>query len=182
MKKSITSMVLVLLCAFQFSVVADKLNFEEKYWGTGVVLDDETGFQFHAGAKLNTQFGKDLGFTSFGLEVGYIDFGEDTIGNEFASVTYGSSGLYLSAVAKRPLSNNMDLLLKAGILRWSTETETKSIVGNVSTDDSGFDPMFGIGLVYQHSKKMSFVAEYTFFDTGEGDADVLGLGIRFNLN
>lgn len=99
MKKLITTVAIVFLFSSQFVAFADNLNFEDKYWGVGLGMDDGSDFRFFAGARLKE---------NLGAEVGYTDLGN-------------ADGFYLTGLAKIKGSDKVDLFGKFGFLRWSKD-------------------------------------------------------------
>lgn len=78
--------------------------------------NSDTTFNFYGEINLTKHFG---------IEVGYTDFGEyeATRANQTSTLSYTSefSGIYIAATGRYPITPNIDLTGKPGLLRWSAE-------------------------------------------------------------
>ena len=95
-----------------------------------------------------------------------------------------TSGYTLAAVLRQRLGKEspMHVYGKAGVLRWTTETEsTLDYPGTAK--DSGTSPMAGIGLEYELSHNMSIKAGWDrYFDVGESDTMLQIDQYDYNVN
>ncbi len=164
------------------------------------IEDSDTSFKVFAGFDLHK---------NFALEAGYVDFGTfgTTLAGTFTDGTFiydstaeGSSdafAIYAAVVGKLPVSNAVDLFVKAGFARWDVESTAAAVVdvydagtsaylgtgyGYDSESASGVDPMFGVGINIHASDAFMIRAEFERFidvgdenTTGQSDVDVIGV-------
>lgn len=123
-----------------------KMEFSEL--GESYSIED-SGFK----AILGYNFGV-LPLLDLGLEGSYVDFGESTDGNSSASLT-AWDGFGLVGLSLGPFG----LFGKMGLAAW----DSKKSVGKLSFNESGTDPVYGIGARLQ-IMKVSIRAEYEYFD------------------
>jgi OOP family OmpA-OmpF porin len=114
----------------------------------------------------------------FSLEGGYVDFGkieaDRNIGRPLESDT-----VYLTAVGSVPITDKFSAYGKAGFHRWNVDEVNPGLIG--STDDSGTDPTYGVGLQYRFNDKVALRTEYNRFELGDLDEDLAQLQIRFDF-
>lgn len=110
---------------------------------------DDNGFK----AILGYNFGI-LPLLDLGLEGSYVDFGESSDGSAKASAT-AWDGFGLVGLSLGPFG----LFGKMGLAAW----DSKKSVGKFSFNESGTDPVYGIGARLQIAK-ISVRAEYEYFD------------------
>lgn len=157
------------------------------------VSKDETdsGFKLYGGYRFTR---------NFALEGGWADLGRFRATRNVTAPAIGSftaeteaSGPFIDAVGIIPLQQ-FALFGKLGAMYATTET-TFSTTGAVlllpgvprSSDDSELEFKFGLGASYSFTRNFAIRAEYERFfevgtsDTGEGDIDLISIGIVFRF-
>ena len=130
--------------------------------------DEDTAFSVFGGYQFNKYFG---------LETGYVDFGKiesDTVGPDLE----GDSA-YLTAVGTLPITDKFSAYAKAGLHRWNLDTELPGLVG--TSDDSGTDPTYGLGVQYRFTDRVALRGEYSRFEVEDLDADLAQVQVRFDF-
>lgn len=130
--------------------------------------DEDTAFSAFAGYQFNRYFA---------LEAGYADFGKvepDTTGPELEA-----DSAYLAAVGSVPITDNFSAYAKAGFHRWNVDAELPGLTG--SSDDSGNDPTYGLGVQYRFTDHVALRGEYSRFEIEDADADLAQLQVRFDF-
>ncbi len=114
-----------------------------------------------------------------GVEGGYIDFGKSSstgtllsnrggiIGNTAANDKL--TGLYAAGTVSMPVAPRTEVMAKAGVLRWSQDSQTSATVTGLPNDprnqsssssQSGFGTLLGVGAQYQLMDNVSIRGEY----------------------
>ena len=147
--------------------------------------DSDTGFKIFGGYQFNP---------NFAFEVGYYDLGEAKVSGTDSflgstTATIEASGFNFALVGSIPLGERFELMAKAGIFRWEMDVSaTSSIFGSGSENETGFDPMFGIGGAFNFTKNLGVRVEYEKFldvgdedTTGQSDVDFLSASLIFRF-
>lgn len=128
--------------------------------------DDDTGYSIYGGFDVNRYFG---------IELGYADLGEYNVGpfadNQFVN-TEGSA-VYVAAVGKYPFTDKFEFIGKLGYAFWDVESGIR--------DEDGSDFMYGLGAAFKINKNASIIADYTVYDINGDDAEVIAIGVKFNM-
>ena len=134
------------------------------------------------------------------VEGGWADLGKFRVGRNVTAPLAGSlsaeieaSGPYVQAVGILPLQR-FELFATAGLMYATTETTFSTsgavvlVPGVASTEkDSEVEFKFGLGASFSFTRNLAIRAEYERFfdvgtsDTGEGDIDLLSVGIVFRF-
>jgi OOP family OmpA-OmpF porin len=136
------------------------------------ILDDtDTGLNIYGGIKFNEYFG---------LELSYTDFGKQE--DEFTSVyTFDVSvevvGLGFSAVGFLPISDNLGLLGKLGVI----DLEADLTFDAHPESKDGSDLFYGIGAEYRLSEQFSFRSVWEIVVANRADFDMLSINAQFNF-
>lgn len=150
-----------------------------------------TGYKLFAGARLTPTSSSTLGYAgenpapntqtlpTLGVEGGYINFGKSSttgtllstrggiIGNTAASDEL--TGLYAAGTVSMPVAPRTEVMAKAGVLRWSQDSQTSATVTGLPNDSrnqsssssqSGFGTLLGVGAQYQLMDNVSIRGEY----------------------
>ena len=121
-----------------------------------------------------------------GFNLKYIDFGNVEFDGMFAGGTsIGSvqrSGVELSATGRYPLGANFSATGTVGILMWDG-TENETFAGApLSTSDSGFDPLFGIGIENAITPNITTGLSYTrYLDVFDDNVDAIVFEVSYGL-
>lgn len=147
--------------------------------------DEDSSLKIFAGRQVS----ENLGF-----EFGYIDFGEaDVLDNVGDTADFEATGLTAAVVGTLPLGDKWTLFGKFGVVRWDTDVDINvAPFGSFSDSEDGIDPMYGFGVKYEFTDRISGRAEFeTFQDVGddvdgftidgESDIEVLSFGIEVGL-
>lgn len=147
--------------------------------------DSDTALKIFGGYQFNP---------NFAIEVGYYDLGEASItGTDslFGTVTSKAeaSGFNFAIVGSFPVAERFTLMGKAGFFRWDMDASANSSVfGSASANETGFDPMFGIGGAFNFSEALGIRVEYEKFldvgdenTTGQSDVDLLSASLVFRF-
>ncbi|MGB3916668.1 outer membrane beta-barrel protein [Thiothrix litoralis] len=122
------------------------------------VCDTDKAVNAYAGYQLSP---------TWGLEAGYTDFDYTARLAQDASTVTGeqqSKALGLSAIARKPLAQNLGVYGKVGGAAWKSKVTTSA--GNA--EDSGVTPTVGVGAEYNFSNHFGLRAGIDhFFSMGE---------------
>lgn len=130
--------------------------------------DEDTAFSVFGGYQFNPYFG---------LEAGYSDFGK--LEPKDAGRALEANSAYLTAVGTLPFTDKFSGYAKAGFHRWDLDTAVPGLTN--STDDSGSDPTYGLGLQYRFNDKVALRTEYSRFEVEDIDLDLAQLQVRFDF-
>lgn len=130
--------------------------------------DEDTAFTALGGYQFNRYFA---------LEAGYADLGE--IEPELTGRALEASSLYFTAVGIVPFSNRFSGYAKAGIQRWDLDAALPGLTG--TSDDSGSDPVYGLGLQVRLTDAFALRGEYSRFEIEDIDADLAQVQVRFDF-
>lgn len=148
--------------------------------GPGTTCDDRgTAWKVFGGYQFNA---------NFGYELGYADLGETT--RSFAgigSVTFEAKVYEMTLVATIPIDQQFSFYGKWGLFHWDFD---RTIVGTGAgtTNTSGRDTTYGLGLKYNFTKNVALRMEWQrYFDVGDPDTtgrttvDVSGVSVVFKF-
>lgn len=124
--------------------------------------DSDTSFRIGGGYKFNK---------NFALEGYYIDYGTTSDGGFSAD----SDGLQVQGVGLLPVSKNVDIYGKLGLVMWNADL--CSVFGCRS--DDGNDIVFGFGGNFALNNKVDLRAEYEIADFDGTDVTTLMFGANF---
>ncbi|MFM2319195.1 MAG: hypothetical protein RLZZ215_1816 [Pseudomonadota bacterium] len=144
-----------------------------------------------------------------GVELGHVNLGE-TANYQYSDpikIQQQTTGITVSGVAKQRLSKSSPVSAygKAGVVRWSTETQVKSdnpAIHGLKITEDGYSPILGAGLQYDMNNNVSLRAGWErYYDVGEKseileynadgtaakvntletDVDVISAGVNFSF-
>ena len=124
------------------------------------ILDEnDSGLKIFGGANLSEKYGFEIAFVHLG---------------EYAGGIISQSGMAFDLVGYYPVTQNVDLLGKAGLFLWAVE------VGPFT--DDGVDLTYGFGVNVGVSDHMSIRAEWEdFTDISGGDVSLVSVGLILNF-
>jgi len=131
---------------------------------------DESGFDNSDTYKI---YG---GFRSgnIGLEAAYLNFDSFDVQGSGGAQYVDGDGLEVSAIGFLPVSQNVDLFGKLGILSWNLDANS---FGSTFGSDDGTSFAYGAGLQFQPAEAVSIRFEYQGFnDVSGSDLSSLFLG------
>jgi OmpA-OmpF porin, OOP family len=144
-------------------------NFEED-----ITEESDTALKIFAGVKLTP---------ALALEISHIQLGEFAAGDPaFVSADIELSALTAALVGFVPLGPQSAVFAKFGLSRWEAEGEV-CVFGTCETgDDSGTDPMFGVGLQLGLNRTTNLRIEYEKFEADDEDlGTLLSVGLSFDF-
>ncbi len=146
-----------------------KTEWEESFPEIGITASDNT-----------TSFTAGVGFRParhLGFELAYYDVGtaEETV----AGVTGRAKGdgIGVSALGLLPVSERWMLHGRVGMVSWDTEATLEAPGIVVSTENSGEDPIFGIGAAVHWEKGAFARLEYNYLEADNAELSSLTLSI-----
>jgi OOP family OmpA-OmpF porin len=143
------------------------------------IENNDPGFAFDANDTGYKFFASYTATSYLGIEGGYVDFGspEDIVAGFPGEID--ASGWNLYGVGNLPLSGDVDLFAKAGIVNW----EADSIIDGILVDtDDGTDLALGFGARWNSGGSFGLRAEVDWFDIDEADSvwmTSVGFELRF---
>ena len=126
--------------------------------------DDRVSYKGIAGLKLGQHFS---------LEGQYINFGTAEDGDNRVDADGWTAG----AVLELPLTQNFAVYGKGGALFWDAEGR----FANVSADDDGTDPFYGVGARFALSQHLALRLEYERFELNDTDIDMASANLLFHF-
>jgi len=130
--------------------------------------DEDTAFSVFGGYQFNRWFA---------LEGGYADLGK--LESRGLGRDLEAGAVYLAAVGTVPFTDRFSGYAKAGFQRWDLDTALPGVTG--TADDSGTDPVYGVGLQYRFTDKVALRGEYSRFEAEDADLDLAQLQVRYNF-
>jgi uncharacterized repeat protein (TIGR01451 family) len=154
------------------------------------VDESGTAWKIYAGFMFNDWLG---------LEAGYADLGEvttrfgasiapteiDTLLADTLSVhPYQGDGWIAAALVRWPFAEDrFAITARAGLFAWESKTNVRVVsggTGQVASDDSGTDSMFGVGIEWQINETWYLSAGWERYKLNEWlDVPMIGVGTRF---
>ena len=110
------------------------------------------------------------------VEANYLDFGSLDDEVQGVDVGAGLDGFTVSVVGFLPIGP-VDLFARAGAFVWNGDLE---IDGVDLGDDDGTDLTYGVGAQFR-VWSLSLRAEYERFDLGDGDPDLITVGVTWTF-
>ena len=117
-------------------------------------------------------FGRYQFTETFGLEAGYSVFDEPDDASLPSNMEVQSDSVDLFATGTLPLSDKLDMFGKAGVMRWSTETE----VGKVEQSSSHTELALGIGGEYGLNDRFAIRSEFLWSE-GQNSGGIRSLSL-----
>ncbi len=126
----------------------------------------ETGFDLGIGYPVHDNVAIELIYNDFNE---YLQYGTNPAASAANRYTISNSATAwsLGGVFSYPVANKFDLIAKAGLFRWETETDytraSTNTSGTLPTDTSvsGTDHYYGIGLEYNLENSMKVRVDHT---------------------
>jgi OOP family OmpA-OmpF porin len=151
------------------------------------VDEKDVGYKLQIGYMVNR---------NFGVEGGWVDLGKFRYNASFtggsAQADIKASGINIAGIGVLPLDHGFSLFGKLGVINAKVKTNVSASGpgGSASANESStnWSPNYGLGVMYDVSPKFAIRAEWERFDkvgdknkTGEGDVDLLSVGLRFSF-
>jgi OOP family OmpA-OmpF porin len=132
----------------------------------------DTGWKLAVGNQFNT---------NAALEFGYIDLGEAKFTAAGVGCSLEADGFQAALVGSLPMANQFAFTGRVGLFRWDADVSCSAGGASASTDESGTDLTFGVGVRYDMTKTVGIRAEWERFDMDDVDVDMLSLGLLFSF-
>lgn len=145
-------------------------------FGGGQFDDDGTGTKLYGGYAFNKYFAAEATVYNFAeASVGALETSPGS--GTFVSATASMKGIGAYAVGLYPVSKNINLIAKAGFLRWDADLS----VNNNSVTNDGTDVAYALAVSYAFSKELLLTAEWESFNSDNPEVTMFSLGFRFNF-
>jgi len=146
--------------------------------GGGKFDDAVTATKFYGGYAFNRYFAVEAAVYNFAdASVGAIDIDPDPNNEVFVSAEANMKGVAAYAVAMYPLSKEVNLMAKLGVLNWDADLRLNTTTAN----NDGSDVAYALAASYAVSKALRVVAEWENFDSDNPELSMLSLGFRFSF-
>lgn len=120
-----------------------------------VVSDDDASYGIGLGYAFNRHFSLEGGYHDFGDPTGFAGCPIEVFCIQaFSPEAVSMAGWSASLVATTPLNDQFDVFGKIGVLSWDADARSPSL------NDSGSDLLYGLGLVWNASKRWGVRASY----------------------
>lgn len=134
----------------------------------GAYDDEDVAFSAFGGYQFNRYFG---------LEAGYADLGK--LEPESTGTTLEAGSAYFTAVGTLPFTAKFSGYAKAGMQRWDLDEAVPGLTG--TGDDSGTDPVYGVGLQYRFNDNVALRGDYSRFEIQDLDVDLAQVQVRYDF-
>lgn len=135
--------------------------------------EDGTGTKLYGGYSFNKYYAAEAAIYNFAeASVGSIETSFGTIG---ADVSMKGIGAY--AVGMYPVSKEVNLMAKLGVLSWDADIQVN---GKKGTND-GTDLAYALAASYAFTKAFLITAEWESFDSDNPELNMISLGFRLNF-
>ncbi|PCJ88525.1 MAG: hypothetical protein COA54_02035 [Thiotrichaceae bacterium] len=141
--------------------------------GGGDFEDNTTGTKIYGGYAFNKYYAAEAAYYNFSeASVGSVEL---TPGSGASSAKADMTGLAAYAVGMYPVSKEVNLMLKLGVLNWDADLN----VNNTSGSNDGTDVAYAVAASYAFTKELLITAEWESFDTDNPEVSMLSLGFKF---
>ena len=155
---------------------------EENFINDATCEDSGISYKVFGGARLNPMFAVEGGYRKFNdTKIS----GTDGSGNP-TSLEKSISGYDLEAVAFFPVSQEIELFGKAGLMKWNQDTVKKETIQTSNDSETSVSLLLGGGAEYKMNDNIKLRGEWErVFKTGgtnssETDIDMITAGITFS--
>ena len=155
--------------------------------GSANIEIDDSGVNFDANDFGWKIFGVYMFNENWGIEGGYIDLGkpDDAIniaGVGSVNVEVDANGFELFGVGSFPVSTNVDLFGKAGVIFWDADLSANVAGTGIDDSDDGTDFALGVGGRWNASDQFSLRGEWEWFNIDDADSVwMLSVGVEFRF-
>jgi OOP family OmpA-OmpF porin len=142
--------------------------------GGGDFDDNGTGTKIYGGYAFNDYFAAEATYYNFAeASVGAVESSPGS--GVFNSANADMKGIGAYVVGMYPVSKEVNLMLKLGVLNWDANLK----VNNTSGSNDGTDIAYGVAASYAFTKELLLAAEWESFDTDNPEVSMLSLGFKF---
>jgi len=140
--------------------------------GGGDFDDTGTGTKLYGGYSFNKYFAAELAAYNFTeASVGAVEISPGT----FIGAAVSMKGAAAFGVAMYPVSKQVNLMAKLGILSWDADLG----VNNTSAANDGTDLAYALSASYGFSKEFLITADWESFNTDNPELSMFSVGFRF---
>jgi len=155
---------------------------EENFINDPSCDDSGVSYKLYGGARLNPMFGIEGGYRSFNdTKIS----GTDGSGNA-TSLEKSISGYDVEAVRFFPVTQEIELFGKAGLMKWNQDTVKNETIGTTENSEDSVSLLLGGGAEYKMNDNIKLRGEWErVFNTGgtnssETDIDMITAGVTFS--
>lgn len=130
--------------------------------------DEDTAFTVFGGYQFNRWFG---------IEAGYTDLG--ALETRGTGRDLEASTVHVTAVGSVSFTDRFSGYAKAGFQRWDLDSALPGVTG--TTEDSGTDPTYGLGVQYRLTDAIALRGEYNRFEIEDADVDLAQVQVRYDF-
>jgi OOP family OmpA-OmpF porin len=140
--------------------------------GGGELDEDGTGTKLYGGYNFNKYFAAEASVYNFAeASVGAL---ETSPGN-FVSAAVSMKGIGAYAVGMYPVSKNVNLIAKLGVLSWDADLR----VNTTEATNDGNDAAYALAATYAFTREVLVAAEWESFNSDNPELSMLSLGFKF---
>lgn len=140
--------------------------------GGGELDDDATGTKLYGGYSFNKYFAAEASVYNFAeASIGAVEVSPGT----FVSAAVSMKGVGAYAVGMYPVSKNVNLIAKLGVLSWDADLR----VDTTEATSDGTDAAFALAASYAFTKEVLVAAEWESFNSDNPELSMLSLGFKF---
>jgi len=144
--------------------------------GGGTLDEDGTGTKLYGGYSFNKYFAAEASVYNFAeASVGAVETSPGS--GSFVSAEVSMKGVGAYAVGMYPVSKEVNLMAKLGVLNWDADLR----FGNTSGTNDGTDAAYALAASYAFTKELLVTAEWESFDSDNPELSMFSLGFRFNF-
>ena len=142
--------------------------------GTGGNFDkDGTGTKIYAGYNFNKYYAAEVAIYNFAeASVGSVETAPGS--GAFVSADADMKGIGAYAVGMYPLSKEINLMAKLGVLSWDADIR----INTTNRENDGTDVAYGLGISYAFTKEFLATAEWEAFDSDNPELTMLSIGFK----
>ena len=119
---------------------------------------------------------------SYAAELSIYNFSEASVGSvetapgsgTFVSAEASMKGIGAYAVGMYPLSKNVSLMAKLGVLSWDADIR----IDNTNGQNDGTDVAYALAASYAFTKEFLAIAEWESFDSDNPELSMLSIGFK----
>lgn len=137
--------------------------------------DNGTGTKLYGGYNFNKYFAVEA--ATYNFAEASVGAAEASPGGPVVSAAASMKGVAAYAVGIYPLSKEINLMAKLGMLNWDADLR----VNTTSGSNDGTDAAYALAASYAFTKEFLAVAEWEYFNTDNPELSMWSLGFKFNF-
>ena len=143
--------------------------------GGGNLDDSGTGTKLYGGYSFNNYFAAEVSVYNFAEAS--VSAVETSPGGPVVSAAVSMKGVGAYAVGIYPVTKNINLIAKLGVLNWDADLRVNSTEGS----NDGTDAAYALAASYAFTKALLVTAEWESFNTDNPELSMFSLGFKFNF-